>query len=424
MNASPPPKIDEITKERKPMKIGRVLVVIAVVAAGAAIWGVESRRSDDTKLAQWTLDRAIPTVAVVAPERGGEVRELVLPGDVDAFYNAVVHAQVSGYVHTWYKDIGAHVKAGDVLATIDTPELDQRLAESREQLTKAKANQALAAVTADRWRSLRQSGAVSQQAADEKVADEAAKDAEVAAASANVDRLKALKAFANIVAPFDGVVTQRNVDIGSLVSDSANANSGLFAVADTHEMRVYVDVPQSFAADMHEGMKATLKLPQYPDRSFEATIATTSQAISAKSRSLLVELSAKNDDGALQPGAFAEVHFQIPTSADALRLPASAMIFRNLSAEVATVGANNRIVMKKVEIGRDLGTEVEIASGLAASDRVIANPPDSIDEGDEVRILSPPGAGRPESAKDGASSGQTSDAAGQSVVQDARGHAE
>lgn len=423
MNASPPHEFEETAKQRTPVKIGRALVLLALVAAGAAAWGISSRRNDETKLRQWTLDRAIPTVAVVSPERGGAARELVLPGDVDAFYNAVVHAQVSGYVHAWYKDIGAHVKAGDVLATIDTPELDQRLAESREQLTKAKANQALAAVTADRWKSLRQSGAVSQQAAD-KVADEAAKDAEVAAASANVDRLKALKAFANIVAPFDEVVTQRNVDIGSLVSDSANANSGLFAVADTHEMRVYVKVPQSFAADMHEGMKATLKLPQYSDRAFDATITTTSQAIDAKSRSLLVELSANNNDGALQPGAFAEVHFQIPTSADALRLPASAMIFRNQSAEVATVGADNRIVMKKVEIGRDLGTEVEIGSGLSAGDRVVANPPNSIDEGDRVRILSPTGDGRPDGDKDGASSRETSDAAGPSVVQATRGHPE
>ncbi len=417
MNANPPHEPDEIAKERPPMKVGRALVVLVLVAVGAAVWGVESRRGDETKLAQWTLDRAIPTVAVVTPEHGGGERELVLPGDVDAYYNAIVHAQVSGYVHQWYKDIGAHVKAGDVLATIDTPELDQRLAESREELTKAKANQALAAVTADRWKSLRQSGAVSQQAADEKVADEAAKDAEVAASSANVDRLKALKAFANIVAPFDGVVTQRNIDIGSLVSDSANANSGLFAVADVHEMRVYVEVPQSFAADMHKGMKATLKLPQYPDRSFDATITTTSQAISAKSRSLLVELLAKNDDGALQPGAFAEVRLQIPEAADALKLPASAMIFRGQSVEVATVGANNRVVMKKVEIARDLGDEVAIASGLSAGDRVIASPSDSIDEGDEVRILSPAGEGRPADGKDGTSSRETSEAAGPSDVQ-------
>jgi RND family efflux transporter MFP subunit len=426
MNANPPSEIEEVverpTQPRKPLRIGRGLFLLVAIAAALAVTGISSRRSDERELARWTLDRAVPTVATVAPERGGALRELVLPGDVDAFYNAVVHAQVSGYVQQWYKDIGARVKAGDVLATIDTPELDQRLAEAREQLTKAKANQALAAVTAERWKSLRQSGAVSQQAADEKVADGQAKDAEVAAAGANLDRLKALKAFANIVAPFDGVVTQRNVDIGSLVNDSANAGSGLFAVADIHEMRVYVKAPQSFAADIREGMKAKLKLPQYPDRSFDATITTTAQAIDQRSRSLLVELSAKNADGALPPGAFAEIHFEIPTSADALRVPASAIIFRDKWIEVATVGADNRIAMKKVEIGRDLGTEVEITSGLSASDRVVASPPDSIEEGDVVRVVSP-GAPRPEGGKSGASA-PTSDAADPSVVQAAQGRAE
>jgi RND family efflux transporter MFP subunit len=346
------------------------------------------------------------------------MRELVLPGDVDAYYNASVHAQVSGYVRAWYKDIGARVKAGDVLATIDTPELDQRVAEAREQLTKAKANQTLAAVTAERWKSLRESGAVSQQAADEKVADGAAKDAEVAAASANLDRLKALKAFANIVAPFDGVVTQRNIDIGSLVSDSANANSGLFAVADVHEMRVYVKAPQSYAADMREGMRAALKLPQYPRRSFEATITTTSQAIDAKSRSLLVELIAKNDDGALPPGAYAEVRFEIPEAADEFNLPASAMIFRDQATEVATVGGNNRVVMKKVEIARDFGAEVAIASGLSASDRVIASPLDSIGEGDEVRVVTATNDARSENGKGAPTSREADKGTDPAVVQE------
>lgn len=423
MNESPGHALDGSAKTRPP-RIGAALFVLALVAAAAAAWGINARRSDEAKLAQWTLARAVPTVAVVAPHRGAGVQELVLPGDVDAFYNAVVHAQVSGYVRQWYKDIGAHVKAGDVLATIDTPELDQRLAEAREQLTKAKANQALAAVTADRWKSLRQSGAVSQQAADEKVADAQAKDAEVAAASANVDRLKALKAFANIVAPFDGVVTQRNIDIGSLVSDSANAASGLFAVADTHEMRVYVKAPQSLAAGLHEGMKAELKLPQYPDRRFAATITTTAQAIDQKSRTLLVELSAKNDDGALQPGAFAEVHFQVPTPADDLRVPASALIFRGQSVEVATVGANDRVVMKTIEIARDFGADVAIGSGLSPGDRVIANPLDSIDDGDEVRILVATGSDRPQGGDDAASQQRTTEAAGPPIVQAARSHTE
>jgi RND family efflux transporter MFP subunit len=406
------------------MKIGRYIVLFVLVALGVAISGIVSRRNDESKLARWTYERAIPTVAVVFPSRGGGVQELVLPGDVEAFYNAAVHAQVAGYVKQWTKDIGAHVKAGETLAVIDTPELDERLAQAGDELAKAKANQALAAVTAERWNSLRASSAVSQQAADEKVSDAAAKDAEVAAATSNVQRLKALKAFANIVAPFDGVVTQRNVDIGSLVGSGASAGSDLFAVADTHEMRVYVKVPQTYAAALREGMKAALKLPQYPDRAFDATVVTTSHAIDKKSRSLLVELQAKNDDGALQPGAFAQVRFQIPEAADALKLPASAMIFRDQAVEVATVGANNRVVMKKVEIARDFGAEVAIANGLSASDRVIANPLDSIDDGDEVRVLSATGDGRPEGGKDGASSPETSDAASRAVVQAARGHTE
>ncbi|MGD0185301.1 MAG: efflux RND transporter periplasmic adaptor subunit [Roseiarcus sp.] len=406
------------------MKIGRYIVLFVLIALGVATTGVASRRSDASKLARWTYERAIPNVAVVAPTRGGGVRELVLPGDVEAFYNATVHAQVSGYVKQWTKDIGAHVKAGDVLATIDTPELDERLAQAGDELAKAKANQALAAVTAQRWNSLRASAAVSQQAADEKVSDAAAKDAEVAAATSNVQRLKALKAFANIVAPFDGVVTQRNVDIGTLVGPGTSAGSDLFAVADTHEMRVYVKVPQTYAAQLREGMKAALKLPEYPDRAFDATVVTTSHAIDKKSRSLLVELQAKNEDGALQPGAFAQVRFQIPEAADALKLPASAMIFRDQSTEVATVGADNRVVMKKVEIDRDFGSEVAIGSGLSASDRVIANPLDSIDQGDEVRLVSGATDGRSEGGKDPASSPQSSAAGSQSVAQTAQGHAE
>jgi RND family efflux transporter MFP subunit len=424
MNDNPPHEPDETAKERAPVKAGRAIALFVLVAVAVAAWGIVSRSNDEAKLSQWTLARAIPTVSVISPKPGGSVRELVLPGDVDAYYNAIVHAQVSGYVHAWYKDIGAHVKAGDVLATIDTPELDQRLAEAREQLTKAKANQALAAVTADRWKSLRETGAVSQQAADEKVADEEAKSAEVAAASANLDRLKALKAFANIVAPFDGVVTQRNIDIGSLVSDSANANSGLFAVADVHEMRVYVSVPQSYADDMHEGMTATLKLPQYPNRSFEATITTTAQAIDPKSRSLLVELAAKNGDGALQPGAFAEVRFNLPEAADAFKLPATALLFRDMAVEVATVGANNRVAMKKVEIARDFGSEVGIVGGLSASDRVIASPLDSIDDGDEVRVATASDEARPENGRGTPTSREADKGTDPAVVQAAGEHPE
>ena len=267
------PKPD--TKDRARVKVGRAILLLAVVAIAVAYAGISGRRHDGEKLKQWTDDQAIPTVALVSPQEGGRAREVVLPGNVEAFETASIHGQVSGYVSEWRKDIGAKVHQGDVLAVIDTPELDQRIAVAQGELAKAKANLALAKVTADRWNSLRSSAAVSQQAVDEKDSDAHAKAAEVDAAQSNIDRLKALKAFANIVAPFDGVVTARNLDIGSLVRADSNDGAALFSVADIHQMRIYVPVPESYAAQLKDGMKATLDLPEYPDRKFEATILTT-----------------------------------------------------------------------------------------------------------------------------------------------------
>ena len=242
-------------------------------------------------------------MAVVTPKRGGDARELVLPGNVEAFYNASIHSQVMGYVQEWRKDIGAQVKQGDVLAVVDTPELDERIAVAQSEVAKAKANLALAKVTATRWNSLRASAAVSQQAADEKDSDQRAQAAQVDAAQSNVDRLKAQKAFANIVAPFDGVVTARNVDVGSLVRADGGANTPpLFTVADVHEMRIYVPVPENYVAGLEPGTKATLEVPEYPGRSFDATIDTTAHAITKNSRTLLVELLANNKDGLLAAG--------------------------------------------------------------------------------------------------------------------------
>jgi RND family efflux transporter MFP subunit len=373
-------------KAGAPVKAGRAIVLFSVVAVGVAITGVFDRRHDEERLARWTDDQAIPTVALVSPKRGSLASEVVLPGDVEAFYNAAIHGQTSGYVREWRKDIGAKVHQGEILAVVDTPELDERIAVAESELVKAKADQALARVTAQRWSSLRNSAAVSQQAVDEKESDANAKNAEVEAAKANLDRLKALKAFDNIVAPFDGVVTARNIDIGSLVKADSNDAAALFTVADIDQMRVYVRAPQSYAAALKVGMKATLKLPEYPDRTFEATIETTSGAIDKKSRSLLVELYADNKDGALAPGAFARVHFQIPPDPKALRLPANALLFRDSGTEVATVGLDSRIVLKKVRIARDFGSEVEIAGGLSVGERIVGNPPDSIADGEEVRL--------------------------------------
>jgi RND family efflux transporter MFP subunit len=372
--------------ERKPVRVLRAILLLAVVAAAVAYVGISGRRHDDEKLKHWTEARAVPPVSVVTLKRGGETRELVLPGNVDAFYSASIHSQVMGYVQEWRKDIGAQVHKGDVLAVINTPELDERIAVAQSELDKAKANLSLAKVTATRWNSLRASAAVSQQAADEKDSDQHAQAAQVDAALSNVDRLKALKGFANIVAPFDGVVTARNIDVGSLVKAGENDGQPLFMVADIHQMRVYVPTPESYSAQLKDGMKATLELPEYPDRTFEATIVTTSHAIDQKSRTLLVELLANNEDGLLAPGAFARVHFVLPPDPNALSVPASAIMFRDNSAQVA-IALDNRVALKKVRILRDLGTEVEIAGGLSQEERVVTNPPDSIVDGEEIRVM-------------------------------------
>jgi RND family efflux transporter MFP subunit len=382
-HAEPPGSDPE---DRRPVKVGRVLLLLAVGAIALAYTGSSGRHHDDEKLKQWTQERAIPPVSVVEPKRGGEARELVLPGNVDAFYTASIHSQVMGYVQEWRKDIGAKVKQGDVLAVVDTPELDERVAVAQSELAKAKANLSLAKVTAARWNSLRASAAVSQQAADEKDSDQRAQAAQVDAALSNVERLKAQKAFANIVAPFDGVVTARNVDVGSLVRADGVDTPPLFTVADIHEMRVYVPVPENYTSELKDGMKATLELPEYPNRKFDATIATTSHAIDQKSRTLLVELLADNKDGLLQPGAFARVHFQIPPDTNTFTLPASAMLYRDAEPRVATVGPDNRVVLKDVRIVRDLGTTVEVG-GVSPDERIVTNPPDSISDGEDVRVM-------------------------------------
>jgi RND family efflux transporter MFP subunit len=391
---------DEL-RDVRPVRVGRAILMLIVVAIAVAYTGISGRHRDDDKLMQWTREQAIPSVALVSPQKGGNARELVLPGNVDAFETASIHGQVSGYVHEWRKDIGAQVHQGDVLAVVDTPELDQRIAVAQGELAKAKANMALAKVTSERWNSLRSSAAVSQQAADEKDSDARAKAAEVEAAQANIDRLKALKAFANIVAPFNGVVTARNVDVGSLVKAESNDSAPLFTVADIHQMRIYVPVPQSYAAAMKDGMKATLELPEYPDRKFEATIETTSRAIDKKSRSLLVELIADNTDGALAPGAFARVRFELPPNPDATTLPADALLFRDNATEIAILAPDNRVILKKVQIARDLGNTVEITGGISQNARIVANPPDSIGDGEEVRVVEAAGEKSPSAKAEG-----------------------
>jgi RND family efflux transporter MFP subunit len=347
--------------------LGLVLIVVLLGAVGLAVSGIWSRQQSEAKLSEWTQAQAIPTVAVVAPQRGTKDQELILPGDIEAYYEAPIYARVPGYLKMWFKDIGARVKAGEQLAVIDTPDLDQQLEQARNDLDSVKANAATA---------------------DEKEGDAVAKRAQVAASQANVDRLLAMENFKHITAPFDGVVTARETDIGALINAGSGSGVELFKVADLHQMRVYVRVPQAYAGQLSRGMEADLKLAQYPHQMFKARLDTTSNAISKDSRTVLVELLAHNPDGKLWPGTFAEVHFQLPPDAEVYRIPTSALVFREHGLQVATVGAGDKVDLKPVTAGRDLGTEIEILSGIEPSDRVIDNPPDSIAAGDAVKLAS------------------------------------
>jgi RND family efflux transporter MFP subunit len=364
---------------------GWLILIALLVMASYVAYALIQRRDSQANLATWTRDRAIPTVSVIKPHAETKPESLPLPGNIAAWYEASIHSQVAGYVKSWSKDIGAKVKKGDVLAEVDTPELDERLAQAREELGRAQANLSMAKVTAERWAALRSSSAVSKQSSDEKASDEKVKQSDVGAATANLDRLKAQKSFAQILAPFDGVVTARNIDIGAYVAPDRSSEA-LFKVADIHEVRVYVNVPQIYSARLKQGMKAAITTPQWPGRNFEATITTTSNAIGAQTGSLLVELDRLNEDGALYPGSYAEVHFELPVDPSQLQIAASALSIDEHGTRVATVDADDRVKFKTVVIAKDFGSEVAIASGLSKEDRIVDNPSETLTDGDRVRI--------------------------------------
>jgi RND family efflux transporter MFP subunit len=374
--------------------IGGGLLAVVVVT------GLVSRGMASQQVEAWTQAQAIPTVSLITPVAGDQADVLTLPGQIEADFNAVIHARVSGYVKRWYVDIGAPVKAGQVLADIDTPELDQQFAQARANLATAMANQKLAQITASRWAGLLSRDAVSRQEADEKAGDLEAKTAVAQAAKAEVDRLAALEGFKRIVAPFDGVVTARNTDVGALIAAGNPSDPGLFTVSDVRRLRIYVHAPQSYIAQISPGQVATLAVPEHPGKTFTATLASAAGAVSGQSGSMLVELHADNADGALKPGDYAEVKFTLPAAAGMVRVPASALMFRQKGMAVATVGPNSRVVLKYVTIGQDQGAVVALSSGLNPGDRVIDNPPDSIAENDLVRVAGASG-GRAAVGKEG-----------------------
>jgi len=382
MSNRPEPEIRHAPSRRlKIVAAGCVAVLVLIVGVG-----VLSRAHDSEKLTDWTHDQAIPTVEVIRPALNSGDQSLVLPGNVQAFYNASIHARVSGYLKRWYVDIGAPVKAGQLLAEIDTPELDQQLARARADLATAEANRQLAATTSDRWAGLLAKDAVSRQEADEKAGDLAAKASLVNAARAAVDQLRAEEAFKRILAPFGGVVTTRTTDIGALIAAGTPNDPGLFTVSDVHRLRVYVKVPQSYSAQIKPGLTAALSLPEYPGRTFEAKLSSTSDAVGEQSGTLLVELQLDNNDGLLKPGDYAEAHFALPAPGGMASVPASATIFRQNGLAVATVDSRNRILMKPITVRTDLGATIEVGAGLSPGDRIVDNPPDSLADGDLVRI--------------------------------------
>jgi RND family efflux transporter MFP subunit len=367
----------------------RVLVtgsILAVAAAAIATIGISNRARSVQEVARWTDEQAIPNVTVVSPTPAPGQDELVLPGNIEAFYTGSIFARASGYVREWHQDIGAHVKQGEVLAVIDTPDLDQQLAQARADLDTAQANERLSNVTAERWRTLALRDIVSQQAKDEKLGDFQAKTAAVQAAQANVARLESLQSFNQLVAPFDGVVTSRGTDIGQLVTAGGNSGRPLFTVSDIHRVRVYINVPQAFLAGLKPGLAASLVLPQYPDEAFPAELTTTSNSVTPDSRSALIELQADNPEGKLWPGSFTEVHFHLQAKGPVLHIPATALYFGPRGIEVASLAPDGRVSFSRVQLGRNLGREVEVLSGLSPDAAVIDSPPESLTAGQVVRV--------------------------------------
>lgn len=379
---------DSVPPPRQTVRRLKRAGVAGLVIAGAVIAnGVLVRRDASSEQTELASEQSVPNVSILHPSRRKSDTTLTLPGALQAYYSAPIYARVPGYVRMWFKDIGAQLHRGDILAEIDTPELDQQITQAQADLANAEAAQRVSASTAARWSKLLAIGGVSAQDEEEKAGDLAAKNALTDSAKANLDRLQALKVFAHITAPFDGVVTERATDIGALVNAGAgSAGSQLFTIADIHKLRVYVRVPQNYSTQIHDHMTAQLNLPEYPGMTFPAHLVSTSNAISDQSNTLLVEFEADNAQGKLKPGAYAQVSMSLPVADSALNVPVSVLMFRGNGLQVATVGENNRVIMKPIIIANDLGTEVEVSSGLNPEDNVIDNPPDSLAAGEKVHV--------------------------------------
>jgi RND family efflux transporter MFP subunit len=362
-----------------------VLAIVVVICVGLAGWGVRSRARTLAEVTQETRELAVLTVAVVQPARDTGEQEIVLPGTIQPFADAPIYARTSGYVRKWYADLGAHVKTGQLLADIDTPEVEQELQAAKADLATADANLKLAQTTAQRYDGLAQSRAVSTQDHDNATGNLEARRTAVDSARFNVQRLQQLQGFAKIYAPFDGVITARNLDVGALVEPNNGARE-LFHISSTRTLRVFVNVPQVYSPLMKTGLNVDLTLPEFQDRRFPGRIARTAGAIDLASRTLLVEIEVQNQKGELLTGSYVQAHFKIAARTATVRVPVNTLLFRGEGTQVATVDAQSRVHLQNVTIQRDLGTELEIASGLTGNEQIIVNPSDSIDNGQTVRV--------------------------------------
>jgi RND family efflux transporter MFP subunit len=368
------------------------------LAVTVVIFGVATRKMADARLSEWTEKQAVPIVAVIAPDTRGRRTSIELPGRLEAYSQAQLYARVSGYIKEWTVDIGTPVKAGQLLAEIDAPDLDQQIMQAEADFAAAQANSVMAQVNLDRGRSLITSGAVSKRDLDQRVADYDNRRGIAKSSQANLDRLRVLEKYKRITAPFDGLVTARTTDVGALINAGSGGGPALFVVSDTSKLRAYVNVPQSYVPSIKVGSSAAISVPEFAGRSFPATVEASARSVDAASGTTRMLLVVDNASGDLMTGAFSNVRFELPVPESVINVPASALIFDQRGLHVATVGADDRVELKKITIARDLGREVEILSGLTAQDRIIESPPDGIASGDVVRIAGAPQAGGRERA--------------------------
>jgi RND family efflux transporter MFP subunit len=363
-----------------------VIVVIAIVIAG-----VVPRLRAKAALRVETNSLAVPAVQVIQPKRGSTAQEIILPGNIQAFIDAPIYARTNGYLRSWTSDIGARVKKGQLLAEIETPEVDQQLLQARADLNTAQANENLSQITFNRFEGLKNTDSVSTQDVDNAAGDYAAKKAIVDSARSNVNRLEDLQSFEKIYAPFDGVITARNTDVGQLIDSGSSGGVAkeLFHIAAIRTLRVYINVPQQYSVAAKPGIVADLSLAQFPGRTFQGKLVRTANAIDLATRTLLVEVDVDNATGELLPGAFAEVHLKLPTEIPSYILPVNALIFRAQGLQIATVDNGNRAKLVTIVLGRDFGATVEVVSGLSDADKVIVSPPDSLVDGEQVQIAQP-----------------------------------